>query len=133
MTTRIRIAAVFLAAMFPAWAAAGAMDECNDAGGRDAVAKCLTTLDSDTLAQLKTVETLLDALRATSKSRPSVPALTRRSVRRRGHSPSTSRRNAITFAWCSLMPAHRRPTRRAPPISRASPAGSTLRASASRL
>jgi len=57
MTTRIRIAAVFLTAVFPAWAAAGAMDECNDAGGRDAMAKCLTTLDSDTLAQLKTVET----------------------------------------------------------------------------
>jgi hypothetical protein len=57
MTKRIRVAAALLAAMFPAWAAAGAMDECDDAGGRDAVAKCLTTLDNEGLATLKRVET----------------------------------------------------------------------------
>ena len=57
MTTRIRVAAALLAAVFPAWSAAGAMDECDDAGGRDAVAKCLKTLDSETLATLKRVET----------------------------------------------------------------------------
>jgi hypothetical protein len=57
MTTRIRVAAAFLAAVFPAWTAAAAMDECDDAGGRDAVAKCLTTLDSETLTTLKSVET----------------------------------------------------------------------------
>ena len=37
-------------------ALAGAMDECEGAGGREAVAKCLTTLDLETLAALKKAE-----------------------------------------------------------------------------
>jgi hypothetical protein len=57
MTIRLRVAAALFAAMVPAWAGAGAMDECDGAGERDAVAKCLTTLDAETLASLKRAET----------------------------------------------------------------------------
>jgi len=53
----MRIAAALLAAFVPAWASAGAMDECDAAGDRAAVAKCLTTLDAETLASLKRAET----------------------------------------------------------------------------
>jgi hypothetical protein len=57
MTPVIRVAAALFAAMVPAWASAGAMDECETAGERDAVAKCLATLDAETLASLKRTET----------------------------------------------------------------------------
>ena len=57
MRPRIRVAAALFAAVFPASATAGAMDECDDAGGRDAVAKCLTTLESEAAATLKRAET----------------------------------------------------------------------------
>jgi hypothetical protein len=57
MTMRIRVTAALITALFPTWASAAAMDECDGAGPRDAVARCLTTLDAETLAALKKSET----------------------------------------------------------------------------
>jgi hypothetical protein len=56
MTTRLLAAAALAAALFPAGAIAGAMDECEGAGDAAAVAKCLTDLDLETLAALKRAE-----------------------------------------------------------------------------
>ncbi|MEO8677258.1 MAG: hypothetical protein ABI569_16900 [Casimicrobiaceae bacterium] len=57
MTTWRCIVVALAAALFPAFAAAAAMDECDDAGDREAVAKCLTNLDGEALAALKRAET----------------------------------------------------------------------------
>jgi hypothetical protein len=53
---RFGVLALSLALASPL-AFAGAMDECGGAGERDEVAKCLTALDLDTLAELKKAET----------------------------------------------------------------------------
>ena len=52
---RFAVIALALAVLSPA-ALAGAMEECEGAGDRDAVAKCLSTLDLETLAALKRAE-----------------------------------------------------------------------------
>ena len=57
MTIRRKIAAAVAAALFPAMAAAGAMDECGGTDDREAAAKCLATLDGETQVALKTAET----------------------------------------------------------------------------
>jgi hypothetical protein len=57
MTMRAHVTAALFAALFPVCATAGAMDECDSAGDRGAVAKCLATLDGETLAALKKAET----------------------------------------------------------------------------
>jgi hypothetical protein len=57
MTIWRYVVAAVVAALFPAFAAASAMDECDDAGDRGAVAKCLTNLDGEALASLKQAET----------------------------------------------------------------------------
>ena len=51
-----RVAVVALAALAPLAARAGAMEECQRAGGREAVVKCLSDLDLRTLAALKRAE-----------------------------------------------------------------------------
>ena len=58
MKTGIQLAAALFAAVVPAWAAAGAMEECDGAtGDRATVAKCLATLDGETQAALKQADT----------------------------------------------------------------------------
>ncbi len=52
-----RVAAAALVALAPLAATAGAMDECGNAGDRQAVFKCLSELDLETLAALKRAET----------------------------------------------------------------------------
>jgi len=56
MTIRGLVAAAMAALVFPAHAWAGAMDECESAGDREAAAKCLTGLDGETQATLKKAE-----------------------------------------------------------------------------
>jgi len=56
MTIRSLVAAAIAASLIPASAQAGAMDQCENAGERDAVAKCLATLDNETFAALKKSE-----------------------------------------------------------------------------
>ena len=57
MKIGIRLAAALFAAVLPAWAAAGAMEECDGAGDSAAVMKCLATLDGETQAALKQADT----------------------------------------------------------------------------
>jgi lysozyme inhibitor LprI len=57
MKNGIRLAAALLAAVLPAWAAAGAMEECDGAGDPAAAMKCLATLDGETQAALKQADT----------------------------------------------------------------------------
>lgn len=54
---KVRRMAVVALALVPLAATAGAMAECAGAGGREAVAKCLSDLDLETLAALKRAET----------------------------------------------------------------------------
>ena len=56
MTIRRNVAVAVVAALFPAMAAAGAMDECGGGDDRDAAAKCLAPLDGETQAALKREE-----------------------------------------------------------------------------
>jgi hypothetical protein len=53
----IHLAAALFAAVLPAFAAAGAMEECDGAGERAAAAKCLASLDAETQAALKQADT----------------------------------------------------------------------------
>jgi hypothetical protein len=58
MKTGIQLVAALFAAVLPAFAAAGAMEECDGAtGDRAAAAKCLATLDAETQAALKQADT----------------------------------------------------------------------------
>lgn len=58
MTARRVVAAALAAALAAPSAQAGAMDECEGAGDRNAVARCLSGLDLATLAALKQAETV---------------------------------------------------------------------------
>ena len=51
------MAAAILAVLFPTCAVAGAIDECEGAGDREAVAQCLSALEGETQVALKRIET----------------------------------------------------------------------------
>jgi hypothetical protein len=57
MTIRIRAVTVLAAALLATAARAGALEECDRPGDREAAARCLTALDLETLAALKKAET----------------------------------------------------------------------------
>ena len=56
MTIGRKVALMVIAALVPAMAVAGAIDECDGAGDREAAARCLAKLDGETQSTLKTAE-----------------------------------------------------------------------------